>query len=94
MLENYSCFKNHLLRATFITVSDVAGVSGRHIMNVCVHKSDTSASPKFYSLFISGGKNRGNYQKHKRSFKIGARTEETKHLCDLNVDLDRKLLMK
>ncbi|XP_062591459.1 uncharacterized protein LOC134252942 [Saccostrea cucullata] len=49
-------YRNHSVRATSITVLDVAGISGRHIMKVSGHKSETSL--KSYSHFISDGKKR------------------------------------
>lgn len=48
--------KNHSVRATTITVLDVAGISNRHSMKVSGHKSETSF--KSYSHFISDGKKR------------------------------------
>lgn len=48
--------KNHSVRATTITVFDVAAISGRHSLKVSGHKSKTSL--KSYSHFISDGKKR------------------------------------
>lgn len=49
-------YKNHYVRATSITVLDVAGISVRHVMKVSDHKSETSLKP--YSHFISDDKKR------------------------------------
>ncbi|XP_062574912.1 uncharacterized protein LOC134236784 [Saccostrea cucullata] len=49
-------YRNHSVRATSITVMDIGGISGRHIMKVSGHKS--KASLKSYSHFVSDKKKR------------------------------------
>lgn len=49
-------YRNHSVRATSITIMDLAGISSRHIMKVSGHKSETSF--KSYSNFVSVNKKR------------------------------------
>lgn len=49
-------YKNHSVRATSITIMDVEGISGSHIMKVSGHKLKSSL--KSYSHFISDQKKR------------------------------------
>lgn len=52
-----SCeYRNHFVRATCITALDIARISGRHIMKVSGHKTETSL--KSYSHYVSDTKKR------------------------------------
>lgn len=51
-------YTNHSIRATSITVMDVEGVTGRHIMKVSGHRSENSL--KSYSNRVSDKKKERN----------------------------------
>ncbi|KAL5006936.1 hypothetical protein ScPMuIL_015742 [Solemya velum] len=85
-LAKLSCeYTNHSVRATSITLMDISGISGRHIIKVTGHSSE--ASLKHYSRFCSVGKKRE--MSDTLSSALGQSEEtrcQTENLPDLNLE--------